>query len=363
MQIKDIIQHLETLAPKSYQESYDNSGLIVGNQNTEIKGIVVCLDSTEEVIDEAIRKKCNLIVAHHPIVFSGLKSLTAKNYIERALIKAVKNDLAIYAIHTNLDNVRYGVSTYLAQKIGLKNLQILAPKHDLLQKLAVFVPKTHIEEVKNALFFSGVGEIGKYKHCSFSSEGQGTFMATEGTNPHVGNVGETHTEHEFKLEVVFPKHIQSKVIKALFEAHPYEEVAYDIYQLQNSFSQVGSGMIGEIDEIDELEFLKSLKVNLPTDCVRYTKLLGKKVKKVAVCGGSGSFLLPQAIAQGADVFVSADFKYHQFFDADNQIVIADVGHFESEQTTIQLIADGINEKFYKFAVHLTETNTNPVNYL
>lgn len=363
MYIKDIIQHLESFAPKSYQENYDNSGLIVGDKNAEVKGILVCLDSIEEVVDEAIRKNCNLIVAHHPIVFSGLKSLTGKNYVERTVIKAIKNDVAIYAIHTNLDNVRKGVNRYLADRIGLKNVQILAPKSELLQKLALFVPKTHIEEVKNALFSAGAGEIGKYKHCSFSSEGNGTFMATEGTNPYVGNVGEIHTEPEFKLEVVFPKHIQSKVVKALLEAHPYEEVAYDIYQLQNKYNEVGSGMIGEIEETDELEFLKSLKTNLPAKSVRYTNLLGKKVKKIAICGGSGSFLLPQAIAQGADVFVTADFKYHQFFDADNQIVIADVGHFESEQTTIQLIADCINEKFPKFAVHLTETNTNPVNYL
>ena len=363
MYIKDVIQHLESLAPKSYQENYDNSGLIVGDKNAEIKGILVCLDSIEAVIDEAIRKKCNLVVAHHPIIFSGLKSLTGKNYIERTIIKAIKNDVAIYAIHTNLDNVLSGVNSYLANKIGLRNAQILAPKHDLLQKLAVFVPKAHVEQVKTALFSAGAGEIGKYKHCSFSSEGLGTFMATEGTSPHVGDIGKTHTEPEFKLEVVFPKHIQSNVINALLQAHPYEEVAYDIYKLENAFNQVGSGMIGEVDETEELTFLKSLKTNLPTNCVRHTQLLGKKVKKVAVCGGSGSFLLPEAIAQGADVFVTADFKYHQFFDADNQIVIADVGHFESEQTTIQLIADWINEKFPRFAVHLTEMNTNPVNYL
>jgi dinuclear metal center YbgI/SA1388 family protein len=363
MKVKDIIEHLETLAPKTYQESYDNSGLIVGDKNAEIKGVLVCLDSIEAVIDEAIRKNCNLVVAHHPIIFSGLKSLTGKNYIERTIIKAIKNDIAIYAIHTNLDNMFEGVNKRLAETLGLKNLQILSPKAHTLLKLSLYVPIAHLSTVRDALFSAGAGEIGAYKHCSFSAEGTGTFMATDGANPFVGNINETHSETEFKLEVILTRDIQQQVLHAMRNAHPYEEVAYELISVENANQYIGSGMIGEIVENDELTFLNHVKQVLGAGCIKHTPLLGKKVKKVAVCGGSGSFLLPQAIAKGADVFITSDFKYHQFFDADNQIVIADVGHFESEQTTIQLIADWINEKFPKFAVHLTETNTNPVNYL
>jgi dinuclear metal center YbgI/SA1388 family protein len=363
MYIKNIIQHLESLAPKSYQESYDNSGLIVGDKNATLQGVLVCLDSTEAVIDEAIRKKCNLVVAHHPIIFSGLKSLTGKNYIERTIIKAIKNDIAIYAIHTNLDNMFEGVNKRLAETIGLKNLQILSPKAHTLLKLSVYVPLAHLATVRDAVFAVGAGEIGAYQHCSFSAEGTGTFMAIEGATPFVGNINETHAEPEHKLEVILPKDIQHHVLQAMRTAHPYEEVAYELISVENTNQYIGSGMIGEIDETDELAFLNHVKQTLGAGCIKHTSLMGKKVKKVSVCGGSGSFLLPQAIAKGADVLITSDFKYHQFFDAENQIVIADVGHFESEQTTIQLIADWINEKFPKFAVHLTETNTNPVNYL
>lgn len=363
MNISAIIEHLETLAPVSLQESYDNSGLLTGNPNQEVISALLCLDSTEDVVDEAIEKNCQLIVAHHPLVFSGIKSLTGKNYIEKTIIKAIKNDIAIYAIHTNLDNVKNGVNKKIAEKLGLRDLSILAPKKGLLQKLVYYCPLTNAEQVRTAVFDVGAGKIGNYDCCSFNTKGEGTFRALENANPFVGKSGELHKEEELRVEMVFPSYLSGKIIRALQEAHPYEEVAYDLFNLQNKWSEVGSGMIGTLPEALNLtNFLDLLKEKLGTDCVRHTKAVKEKVSKVALCGGSGSFLLNTAIAQQADVFVTADYKYHQFFDADNKIVIADVGHFESEQYTPELIQEYLKEKLPNFATYLSKVNTNPINY-
>lgn len=364
MHIKEVIDYLESWAPKAYQESYDNSGLIVGDKNAELTNVLVCLDSTEAVIDEAIEKNCNLVVAHHPIVFSGLKSLTGKNYIERTIIKAIKNDIAIYAIHTNLDSVSDGVNWKIGEKLGLKNLEILSPKQNMLKKIVTFVPVSHVEKVRMALFSAGAGSIGGYDQCSFGVEGEGTFRAGGNADPFVGEQGKLHVESETRIEVIVSNDKLSNVLLALQESHPYEEVAYDIFPLSNQHNQVGSGMIGELENVTtELEFFNFVKIAMQTSSIRYTNLLHKPIKKIAFCGGSGSFLLNQAKAKGADLFITADYKYHQFFDADGEIVIADIGHFESEQFTIELIADYLTKKFTKFAVRLTEVNTNPVNYL
>lgn len=364
MNIKEVIEYLELWAPKAYQESYDNSGLIVGDKLKQVTGVIVCLDSTESIVDEAMEKGCNLIVAHHPIVFSGLKSLTGKNYIERTIIKAIKNDIAIYAIHTNLDNISDGVNRKIGEKLGLKNLQILSPKSNLLKKLITFVPNEHLDKVRAALFSAGAGHVGKYDECSFNSEGVGTFRGGEETDAFVGEKGQRHYENETRLEVILENGKLHKILTALVDTHPYEEVAYDIISLDNRHNEIGSGMIGDLDsEMTEVDFLRHVKSTMKAGIVRHTNLLNKSVKKVAFCGGSGSFLLNQAKAKGADVFVTADYKYHQFFDADSEILIADIGHFESEQFTIELIADYLTKKITKFAVHLTEVNTNPVNYL
>ncbi len=364
MNISKIISHLENLAPKSLQESYDNSGLIVGDQKAEASGVLVCLDSIEATIDEAIERNCNLVVAHHPILFSGLKSITGKNYIERTLLKAIKNDIAIYAIHTNLDNVIHGVNKKIADKVGLRNCRILAPKKSLLKKLVFFCPKDEAENVKQAIFEAGAGTIGNYDHCSFNIEGLGTFRAGKGSNPYLGKVGELSQEEELRVETVFPHFKENSILNALLKAHPYEEVAYDLYPINNQWNQVGSGIVGELEkEMDTNAFLKSLKLKLKSDCIRHTKITQATVKRIAICGGSGSFLLPNAIAQAADLFITADFKYHQFFDADNRIVIADVGHYESEQYTAELILEYLQEKIPNFAVHLTKINTNPINYI
>jgi dinuclear metal center YbgI/SA1388 family protein len=364
MKIKEITDVIEDFAPLSYQESYDNSGLIVGNYTDEVKGVLICLDSTEEVLDEAIKNKCNLIIAHHPIVFSGIKQLNGKNYIERTIIKAIKNDIAIYACHTNIDNTVNGVSFKMAEKIGLKNCQILAPKKEHLKKVVTYCPVDKMEEVRDAMFQSGAGSIGNYSGCSFNTEGTGTYKGETGATPYSGTKGQFHKEKEVKIETIVVSHQVNKVISAMIKAHPYEEVAYDIYSLENKHNNIGSGVVGELEkEEDEQTFLNRLKSDLKTDCIRHTKLLNKKIKKVALCGGSGSFLLDDAKDVKADIFITGDFKYHQFFDAENDIIIADVGHYESEQYTSELFYEILNEKFPNFAFRLSEINTNPINYL
>lgn len=351
MTIKNITSYLESIAPPSYQESYDNSGLIVGNPATEVTGILLCLDSTEAVLDEAIDRNCNLIIAHHPIVFRGLKRFNGSNYVERVVMKAIQYEVAIYAIHTNLDNVYHnGVNGKIAEKLGLTNTRILAPK-PMLKKLQTFVPATHSQQVRHALYEAGAGTVGNFSELSHSSIG----MATQ--NGH-GN------HAEVRIELLFAAGDQRQVLHALRQAHPDTTAPYDIIPVENRHPEVGSGMIGELAApVKESKFLKRIQKQMKARCVRYTKLRNRKVRKVAVCGGSGSFLLSKAIAQGADVFVTADFKYHEFFDAEQKIVIADIGHYESEQFTIDLLHDLITEKFRTFAVYLTRINTNPVNYL
>lgn len=361
--LSEIIGHLEILAPPSLQESYDNSGLITGDPGQEIRGALVCLDSTEQVLEEAIRKNCNLVIAHHPIIFKGLKQLTGMNYIERVIIKAIRNDIAIYAIHTNLDNVRLGVNAKISQQLGLQNIRILAPMKGQLRKLVTYVPFSHAEAVRNSLFEAGGGHIGDYSECSFSSTGTGSFKGGASSHPYIGRKGERHQEHEERIEVIYQQWKEKALLHALKTSHPYEEVAFDIYPLGNNYQNAGAGMIGELQEEMTIEnFLSVLKEKMNVQVIRHTAFHKKSIKSVAICGGSGSFLLATAIRQGADIFVSADFKYHQFFDADGKIIIADIGHFESEQFTINLIADYLREKFTTFAVPLTETNTNPIYY-
>lgn len=360
--IKQVIQYLEQLAPSVYQESYDNCGLLTGNAEWELTKILVSLDCTEAVVDEAIAKGCNLIVAHHPIIFGGLKKLNGKNYVERTVIKAIKNDIAIYAIHTNLDNVQHGVNAKICEKLGLINTKILVPKTGTLKKLSVFVPQTHLQVVQEALFNAGAGNIGNYSECSFYSTGMGTFKGNEKSNAFVGEEGKQHQEPEYKLEVLVDDARLNNVISAMLKAHPYEEVAYDVYAILNTNTTIGSGMVGELpQELSAEAFLKHLKSAMNLNVIRFTPY-SNKVKKVAVCGGAGSFLLKNAIGAQADAYVTGDFKYHEFFDAENRLMIADIGHYESEIFTINLLADEILKKFPTFAVILSEINTNPINY-
>ena len=364
MKVKEVIEALEQIAPTYLQESYDNSGLLIGHADDEVHKVLITLDITEEVLQEAIREKCNLIISHHPVIFNGLKSITGKNATERIVEEAIKNNIAIYAIHTNLDNVDKGVNSIICDKIGLTNRKILAPKKELLRKLVTFCPVDHAEKVRQAIFNAGAGHIGNYDSCSFNTPGTGSFRSSDESNPFVGKIGKLHYENEIRIETIYPVYHENLILKALIEAHPYEEVAYDIYFLGNKFERVGAGMIGEIEsERDEMDFLQNLKQTFGTGCVRHSKLLGKKIKKVAVCGGSGSFLIGNAKNAGADIFITGDVKYHDFFEADGKIVIADIGHFESEQFAKDLIYSILNKKFSNFAVLISELNTNSVNYL
>ncbi len=337
MYVKDITDSLEQLAPLTYQEDYDNVGLLVGDPSREVQSVLVTLDVTPDVVDEALQKGANLIVAHHPVIFSGLKRITGKTYTERAVIQAIKHDIAIYAAHTNLDRVKGGVNSKIADILGLRAHEFLQPPTDELVKLVTFVPSPQAHAVRQAMFDAGAGHIGGYDCCSYNVEGLGSFRAGEGTSPHVGSIGKLHFEPEVRIEVILPRSILPRVVKALTNAHPYEEVAYDIYPLLNGYQQMGMGVVGTLDTpLPELEFLTLLKKTFSAGVVRYSPPTGRPVKRVAVCGGSGASLLKQAINANADAFVTADFKYHQFFDAEGRILIADIGHYESEQFTIEI---------------------------
>ncbi len=363
MTISDIIQTLEAYASPSYQENYDNAGLLTGDAGWHCTGVLCSLDVTEEVVKEALQNGCNLIVAHHPIIFGGLKKITGKNYVERTVIATIKNDVAIYAIHTNLDNVFNGVSRRMADVLGLINTKVLEPKTGLLKKLYTYVPVDDAESVRAALFAAGAGNIGNYSECSFNAEGIGTYKGDENTYPYIGERGKRAETHELKLEIIFEAHHQPGIIAALLQAHPYEEVAYDIVSLDNRYQNVGSGIVGELgEEMSEEDFLRMLSAAFHLPLIKHTKLLQRNVKKVALCGGSGFFLLKKAMAEKADVYITSDIKYHEFFDADNKILLADIGHWESEQFTIDLLHDILSAKFHSFAILKIQVRTNPVYY-
>jgi len=364
MKIKEMIRPLEEMAPLSLQESYDNSGLLIGSPEDEIHGVLISLDLTDSVIEEAVMNKCNLIISHHPLIFSGLKRINGKNATERIVQKAIKNDIGIYAIHTNLDNVDSGVNKILCVKLGLTNCRILSPKKDLLGKLVTFCPVDHAEKVRQALFEAGAGNIGNYDSCSFNMAGTGSFKGSSETNPFVGEKGQLHYENEIRVETIYPIYLEEKIIQALISTHPYEEVAYDLYKLENKFNRTGAGMIGELRKnMSETDFLHFVKKITTSACIRHSGFTGNTVRKVAVCGGSGSFLIREALKAGADIFITGDVKYHDFFEAENKMLIADIGHFESEQFAIELIYNVLNKKFPTFAVLISENNTNSVNYL
>ncbi|HEY4784719.1 MAG TPA: Nif3-like dinuclear metal center hexameric protein [Bacteroidales bacterium] len=361
--VREVIQCIEDFAPSFYQESYDNSGLQVGDFRQEVTGALLSVDVTEEVVDEAVSSGLNLIISHHPVIFGGLKRITGNNYTERVISKAIKNDISIYSCHTNIDNVSSGVSFRMADKLGLIRVMVLKPLTGMLCKLVTFVPVEHAEKVRQAIFDAGAGHIGLYDCCSFNISGEGTFRASEEANPFVGEKGQVHHEPEIRIETIFPKHLESKILSSMIKAHPYEEVAYDIYPLANRFNNVGAGAVGYFEHpMDETGFLKLLKERFDVPVIRHTKLLSRKISCVALCGGSGSSFLSDARKAGADVFVTGDFKYHQFFDAENRILIADIGHFESEQFTLEIFYDLLIKNFSNFALRFTKVKTNPINY-
>ena len=363
MKIADIIREIEGFAPPAFQESYDNSGLICGDAAAEARGVLLSLDCTEEVIAEAAALGCNLVISHHPILFSPLKRLTPTTYVERTIISAIRSHITIYACHTNLDNVKEGVNRLLCDKLGVRKPRILLPQKSTLRKLVTFVPPGHLEPVRQALFSAGAGHIGNYDSCSFSSEGEGTFRGNAEANPYLGKAGELSSETERRLEVVADTASISAVVSALRRSHPYEEVAFDVLALENPHPSVGSGMIGELETPeDERAFLERVKTTFGCRVVRHTALTGRQVRKVAVCGGSGRFLLRHAISAGADAFVTADFKYHEFFDVEGRLLLADAGHYETEHLVPEIFSGILRKKFSTFAIHLSKINTNPVHY-
>lgn len=363
MKLFEIIPILEELAPLAYAEDFDNVGLLVGDQKETIHGILVCHDALENVIEEAILKKCNLVVCFHPILFSGLKKITGKNYVERAIIKAIKNDIAIYAIHTALDNHQQGVNKIFCDALGLKNTKILIPKENYIKKLITYTVPENATTLRNALFEAGAGKIGNYEDCSFNSQGIGTYLGNENSNPEIGTRFEFVENTEIKIEVTFEKHLELKILKALFKNHIYEEVAYEIYALTNKHQNIGLGMIGEFENAtNETDFLSLVKEKMQCGSIRHSVFTNKKIKKVAVLGGSGSFAIKAALQAGADAFLTSDLKYHQFYEAEGKLLLADIGHFESERYTKNYIVDYLKEKITNFAVVLSEENTNPVQY-
>jgi dinuclear metal center YbgI/SA1388 family protein len=364
MIVQDVINYLEALAPLAYAEDFDNVGLLVGDKNTNISGVLVTLDTLESVVDEAIQKKCNLIVSFHPIIFKGLKSLTGKSYVERTVLKAIKNDIAIYAIHTALDNALKGVNDIICNTLGLTNKTILIPQKGTIKKLTTYVPIGNANALRSQLFKAGAGNIGNYDNCSFNTEGKGTYRGNEASNPTLGKKGELHEEKEVQISVTFNTHVESQLLKALFEHHPYEEVAFEVATLDNYNQNIGMGMVGELkNEQSTTSFLKCVKEKMNVFAMRHSQITKKSVKKIAVLGGSGSFAISAAKRSGADVLITSDLKYHDFFSAENDIILADIGHYESEQFTKNFLVDYLSKKITNFAVVLSTTNTNPVKYL
>ena len=363
MIVQDVINHLEELAPLAYAEDFDNVGLLVGDKNETVTGILVTLDTLEAVVDEAIENNCNLIVSFHPIIFKGLKKLTGKTYVERVVLKAIKHNISIFAIHTALDNALQGVNDMICNQLELTNKRILIPQAATIKKLTTYVPKKEAEQLRNALFEAGAGSIGNYNDCSFNVDGLGTFNGNESSNPTKGKKGNIHIEEETQISVTFAKHLESKILQTLFKTHSYEEVAFEVSTLENKNQHIGMGMIGELTKsMNETEFLSFLKSKMKTECIRHSSQITKPIKKVAVLGGSGSFAIQAAKSSGADAFITADLKYHDFFSAENSILLADIGHYESEQFTKNLLVAYLTKKITNFAIVLSNTNTNPVKY-
>jgi dinuclear metal center YbgI/SA1388 family protein len=364
MKLSDLCSYLDSVIPLSLQEEYDNSGIQLGSPGMEVKSALLSLDITEDVVDEAKIKKCDIIITHHPLIFKNLKRLSDRNHTERIIRKAIESNIAVYSAHTNLDAYDNGVSRKMAEKLMLKNINVLSKLKRKLLKLVVYVPESHYIVVRDALFEAGAGAVGKYDNCGFITTGTGSFRGNNNSRPFIGEKGKNTTVNEIRFETILYSHQKNVVLEALHRVHPYEEIAYDLYILENDNVNQGFGAVGMLDkETDEKVFIKRLSEVFDAQGIRYSSFTGKKIKKVALCGGSGSETLENAIASGADVLVTADIKYHTFFDADDKILLVDIGHFESEKFSTEILYDLIIKKFPKFAVLFSETNTNPINYL
>lgn len=364
MKLKEIRKELEIWAPLALQEEYDNSGLLAGDPEAEVSRVLVSLDLTPAVINEAVEKKCEMVISHHPFIFRGLKHIIAGSDEFEILRQAMVHGIGLYAMHTNLDNASRGLNLFLCDRLGLKDCRILSPKKGLLFKLVTFCPTEHADRVREALFSAGAGHIGNYDSCSYNLEGFGTFRATDQAKPFVGEKNALHREPEMRIEVIFPGYHEQKLVSALKKAHPYEEVAYDIYPLANEFVGAGAGMIGSLDPgLAPRGFLEMVKEVVKIPMIRHTALQGREIRKVAVCSGAGAFLIGEARNAGADAFLTGDLKYHDFQAAGGPLLLADIGHYESEQWVKELISSILIQKFPNFAVLISEKEQNPVNYL
>ena len=363
MTIQKVITEIEKHIAISQAEDFDNVGLLCGLPERNVSGILVCHDALENIVEEAIHRNCNLIVCFHPIIFSGLKSLTGKNYVERAVLKAIENKVAIYAIHTAFDNDFHGVNAGICNLLGLKNLKILQPKKDNLKQLNVYVPNDHSENVKEALFSAGAGNIGFYDECSFKIEGKGTFRPIEGSSPFSGEQNIRENADEAMISVIFESFKQNQIVAAMKAAHPYEEVAHQIYQLENDNQYSGLGMYGEFEtEVDENYFLNLVKEKFNLNIIKHSDLNNKKIRRVGVLGGSGASGIKAALSKKCDAYLTGDLKYHDYFLAESKMLICDIGHYESEQLVSQQLFEILSQKFSTFAVLKSSEKTNPVNY-
>lgn len=394
MKVREITDYLNSIFLPVYQETYDNAGFLVGDPAREVSGVLATTDVTDAVIDEAIALGANLIVSHHPLIFGGLKRLTPDSATPRMVIRLIENGIGVYAAHTNLDNLQQGVNGILARKLGLEGCRILRPVEGVLRKLVTYVPTADADRVRQALFDAGAGGIGAYDCCSYNSDGFGTFRASEGCHPHCGQIGELHREAETRIEVIYEKRLERKLIRALVEAHPYEEPAYDCIPLDNALPTVGAGMVGRLREpMAAADFFAMVKERLGLPVVRISQMgfgnskfiiekqQGKNQKsatensqladhqpqftisKVALCGGSGAFLIGDAKSCGADVYLTADLKYHDFQSAEGRILLADIGHFESEQFAKEIFYDAISKKFSNFACHISQKDRGYICYI
>ena len=363
MKVKEITDAIESMAPLHLQESWDNAGMQVGNPNSEVTGILLCTDVREETVDEAIERGFNMIISHHPLLFRGLKKIVGRTYQERVVAKAIKHDITIYCAHTNMDSARGGVNFKMAEKLGLKNVSVLDPQQGTLLKVVVFVPMSHVTQVETAMCDAGAGHLGDYDNCSYKLEGIGQYRPLEGAHPVAGEVAELHSEPETRIEVLVNKALCGRVVAAMLKAHPYEEPAFDIIALENEDSYSGLGVIGDIEPQDAKAFLERVKTAFEVVTLRYSGDLDRRVSRIAMCGGAGAEFIGKALALGADVYITGDMKYHEFQGNEDRIIIADIGHYESEHYTKEIFYDVIQKKNPNFAVDFAKSEKNQVKYI
>lgn len=368
MLIKEIIDAIESIAPLPLQEEWDNCGVQVGPTDNECTGVMVCVDCTPVVVEEAIAMNCNLIVSHHPLIFGGIKQLTGKTEAERCVINAVTAGLTIYSSHTALDNSPNGISHRMASLLGLEDVDVLVPREADQLKLVAYVPVSKLDDVRLALFDAGAGAIGNYDFCSFATDGRGSFRALDGANPYVGEVSQLHFEDESRLEVLLPRWKRRDVELALRQVHPYEEPAYEFSEVVAASRPAGSGCVGHLPQpMTVAQLALFAKERFGCQAVRLSCYHGDPmvhtVRRVAVCGGAGGSFIGAVKRSGADAYITADLRYHDFVDYGKRLALIDVGHFNSEQCAKEIFYQLICEKFPNFAVHTSKNEKNPIQYL